>query len=95
MLQINHFLMTDLNGEWSVGRTNIKPFTPTKGYVAGEMVTWIVAPHDFISSYRSDWIQRNKDRCEISDLLDRDFDNWLTKQAILAWVDAHKSSLLS
>ena len=92
MINTNYYLAINNDGIVAIGRTNglnqeFKPCVLQDG-TSGKVA---IAPANFIDSFRTTWIYRNSRKEGLTDK--ESF--WLTKQAILVWIDTRKLSLLS
>lgn len=94
MLHVNYFMAIDLVGHWLIGRTDGQLQGFKRSCLPnGKTGRIIIAPARFIESFRSDWIFKHS--WGAHQMLDKQTSLWLTKQAMLAWEDHRKVSLLS
>jgi hypothetical protein len=89
MLHANYFMILDRLGSFIIGRTDaetcgLKPCVTPEGS-PGYM---IVVPANYVDVFRTDWIFKNRWDC--ADLLDKQTSLWLTKTAMLRWIDKRR-----
>lgn len=90
MLHANYFLVVDRTGHFIIGRTDGLEcgFIPCKT-PDGKQGMMTIAPANFVDVYRTEWIYKHQWGCH--QLLDKETSLWLTRTAILAWIDHRKT----
>ena len=89
MLYANYFMVTDNNGDYLIGRTDSVECGPKPCITSdGSPGIIVIAPAYIIESFRSDWILNHQ--WGAFELLDNKISLWLTKQAILRWIDIRR-----
>lgn len=84
MKKVPYFLAMSVTGDWTVGRTDHPVQTKQPIRLPNGEEGWaIVAPAQFVESFRANWIEENpKLRFHI---IKNEFSNKLTRLALLEW----------
>lgn len=93
MIEANWFMVINKFGEFLVGRTDAPCQVKQHAFMPdGSPGKIIVAPAYFIDSFRLQWIERHQ--ISLTDLLNKQYNLFIYKQAMLAWEDCFRVSLL-